>query len=665
MRRAGLSVPEPSLTEADDSDAFVTAEEDAIDSICAQVNALGISCGDSRSGRGSKRHPSDNGQDSLRESLREIRRKLSDLSQKSKKETRYVNDVEISDSESLHDDDGFHGCCRQCSFPLARYKAKGAGKEVPDTKMSHPCPVHSEYNKRCCRCNGGCHYCSRTCRRRNLKTTKAEMKPKAIEAAPKPKEDSSSSSPEVSAWDLGPNLTAPWQNATRHPLPHLPGVSCLNTGWGQPETLPMQPPHVPADVMGGAVPGGNFPAPGWSAPTNTSPERVTLPNGQTFVIGEQQGTGWLPQTQPPNDMQARLNNLRNNPTFSQQAAAAQQTWNKQQSTQPQNSGWGAPAQGHSDNNQQETGWGNAPQQQDTNWGNTQQQNTYWGNTQPQQDMTWGDNQQDNNWGDNAQDDKRSPKNDWGNNRDKSDSQNSEWNGDNKSRSNDSQNKSEKSWQNKDWQNVERKSTANASKKAASKKTEKARQVSLSVRPSAAEISRPRPYWNNGLLASSADSSSRAAPNTKRQLTTVLREEPLRKFPKIEAENHQIAHQVRAGVGVERKHKTLPVRPEFKDSKDKPYAVFRFKYRSEDKLKEILGKNEFKESEEDMIARLKGMTQGQIIAEILETRKQIRAAKDDKSAKSKSVASSGKSQSEKAKSAKSKGPGSFVADGGQW
>ncbi|CBX95294.1 hypothetical protein IAQ61_004115 [Plenodomus lingam] len=65
------------------------------------------------------------------------------------------------------------------------------------------------------------------------------------------------------------------------------------------------------------------------------------------------------------------------------------------------------------------------------------------------------------------------------------------------------------------------------------------------------------------------------------------EEPLLKIPKEFASEKGIEHQVRAGKGIQYGH--VVGRPEYLDTLDKPYAVFRFKYRSRSTLRSLFGK----------------------------------------------------------------------------
>ncbi|KAJ4345399.1 uncharacterized protein N0V89_011529 [Didymosphaeria variabile] len=65
-------------------------------------------------------------------------------------------------------------------------------------------------------------------------------------------------------------------------------------------------------------------------------------------------------------------------------------------------------------------------------------------------------------------------------------------------------------------------------------------------------------------------------------------EPLLKVLREDAARKGIEHQVRAGKGAKYGHAIG--RPEYLDSLEKPYAVFRFKYRDHGNLRKLLGKN---------------------------------------------------------------------------
>lgn len=65
-------------------------------------------------------------------------------------------------------------------------------------------------------------------------------------------------------------------------------------------------------------------------------------------------------------------------------------------------------------------------------------------------------------------------------------------------------------------------------------------------------------------------------------------ESLHAIPRAAAEKKRIQHQVLAGPGAQYGHAIS--RPEYLDSLDKPYAVFRFKYRSRDMLRDMFGQD---------------------------------------------------------------------------
>ncbi|KAM0718506.1 hypothetical protein Q7P37_005576 [Cladosporium fusiforme] len=79
-----------------------------------------------------------------------------------------------------------------------------------------------------------------------------------------------------------------------------------------------------------------------------------------------------------------------------------------------------------------------------------------------------------------------------------------------------------------------------------------------------------------------------------------------------------SHGVRAGRGADYTHKT--VRPRYLDTMGEPFAVFIFKYRSAEKLEEILGRNvkEDLKAVADQVGRgvLMGMSKDKLVAEVM-------------------------------------------------
>jgi hypothetical protein len=88
---------------------------------------------------------------------------------------------------------------------------------------------------------------------------------------------------------------------------------------------------------------------------------------------------------------------------------------------------------------------------------------------------------------------------------------------------------------------------------------------------------PKPHWQFPPPLS----STKTLPTISK-----LPAEPLLKLTPSQASSKSIEHQVRAGVGTQYGHAIS--RPEYIDSLEKPYAVFRFKYRSRAILKDMFG-----------------------------------------------------------------------------
>ncbi|KAH7408424.1 hypothetical protein DE146DRAFT_605152 [Phaeosphaeria sp. MPI-PUGE-AT-0046c] len=98
------------------------------------------------------------------------------------------------------------------------------------------------------------------------------------------------------------------------------------------------------------------------------------------------------------------------------------------------------------------------------------------------------------------------------------------------------------------------------------------------RPSASPTG-PKPHWQ-------FPPPSTNAPPPTTSPTALLPAEPRLKVPSSIASSKGVSHQVRAGPGSSYGH--MIGRPTYLDTLDKPYAVFRFKYRSRGLLKELFG-----------------------------------------------------------------------------
>ena len=122
------------------------------------------------------------------------------------------------------------------------------------------------------------------------------------------------------------------------------------------------------------------------------------------------------------------------------------------------------------------------------------------------------------------------------------------------------------------------------KRHTSKSLSKYRQLSAPILTPKAHWQFPPPPSKKTLRPSTEDQASLKSGRTKR--IPSVPSEPLRKIPKAAAEEKGIEHQVLAGPGTQYGHAIG--RPEYIDRLDKPYAVFRFKYRSRSILKSMFG-----------------------------------------------------------------------------
>ncbi|OCL07107.1 hypothetical protein AOQ84DRAFT_65589 [Glonium stellatum] len=145
------------------------------------------------------------------------------------------------------------------------------------------------------------------------------------------------------------------------------------------------------------------------------------------------------------------------------------------------------------------------------------------------------------------------------------------------------------------------------------------------KPSSGPDVSPKPYWPTWATTQPPQTPPPkdiiTSPNGRAATLYLEPEELLYKVPETLAEKEQLEHQVRVGKGAEYHHRVG--RPAYIDSLEKPYAVFRFKYRSRSMLKRILG-DEFDEgledeSEEMVKEKLMGLSKEEIIEEFLRVR----------------------------------------------
>lgn len=122
----------------------------------------------------------------------------------------------------------------------------------------------------------------------------------------------------------------------------------------------------------------------------------------------------------------------------------------------------------------------------------------------------------------------------------------------------------------------------ASKRHTSQSLSKYRQLS--------SASLTKPHWqfppapSKKTLQPTEEDASERSGRTRR--VPSVPSEPLYKIPKAAADEKGVEHQVLAGPGTAYGHAIS--RPEYIDRLDKPYAVFRFKYRSRSMLKGMFG-----------------------------------------------------------------------------
>jgi hypothetical protein len=116
-------------------------------------------------------------------------------------------------------------------------------------------------------------------------------------------------------------------------------------------------------------------------------------------------------------------------------------------------------------------------------------------------------------------------------------------------------------------------------------------------------------------------------NGNRKIWTIP-EEPLHAIPAAKAEQEMLEHQVRAGKGTRYHH--IVGRPKYLDSLEKPYAVFRFKYRSRDVLRDILGAKIVPEEDAVPTApsppieeKLQAMSKEEVVARFMELNNKLK------------------------------------------
>ncbi|KAF2627888.1 hypothetical protein BU25DRAFT_491039 [Macroventuria anomochaeta] len=297
------------------------------------------------------------------------------------------------------------------------------------------------------------------------------------------------------------------------------------------------------------------------------------------------------------------------------------TWGDDKNSEKAQSAWGNVGNKTTDwNNDQTKGWGDsdAAEQNDGSWNNDEKGDSGWGISNDTKDAAadgWNTNNNNNN------------NDNWGQTDTKIAAVDG-WNTDNKNdNSKDEQNDTDgfEGWDaNNAWGAAQDTDTAwdqpqdttkdvpfsadagnswaaPAAPVADDKATEKAKSSSISKRHTSKSLSKyrqlsspslaPKAHWQfpppsskRTLRPATSDQASEKSGRTR--LLPSVPSEPLYKIPKSAADEKGIQHQVLAGPGTEYGHAVS--RPEYLDGLDKPYAVFRFKYRSRSMLRGMFG-----------------------------------------------------------------------------
>ncbi|KAF2187807.1 hypothetical protein K469DRAFT_107580 [Zopfia rhizophila CBS 207.26] len=259
------------------------------------------------------------------------------------------------------------------------------------------------------------------------------------------------------------------------------------------------------------------------------------------------------------------------------------------------------------NNANGTGDG-GDQSRGNNESNDQQENTRGNENSNDQKNVWGnDNSKDQNntWGNNGSNDQN---NAWGN--DNSNSQNNTWAGDGFNQPDPGADDDKKSISNK----------STKSNKSSSSRLKDYRRFRNP--PSASPRSFPPPAVKKPLRPIPEDLEGVFTKGEPKEGQRYY-EESLFNIPPSKAKEEHLEHQVRPGKGTKYNH--CVGRPEYMDMLEKPYALFRFKYRSRDVLKKMFG-DEIPDGEimpndsEDMIKeKLQNLSKEEMIAEFLRLR----------------------------------------------
>lgn len=265
---------------------------------------------------------------------------------------------------------------------------------------------------------------------------------------------------------------------------------------------------------------------------------------------------------------------------------------------------------NSQNNEQNN-WNSNDQQND--WANSSKQNAGWDTSNNQNNSGWGNsNNNDNSW------DKSNQNNSgW-----KNDSQNNNWDSNQNKNIWDTTQNNQANDNTNPWANNPPPPPANwnIQPAEAEKKPDAPKSVGKSHRSKEEleSISKPREYWHNLRRQDDAAKETPSTANSSKKRTseptgTALPAEPLHTIPESAAKAKNVEHQVCGGEGIETSLQSFS--PEYWDSMDKPYMVFRFRYRSRGCLEAILGEK-ITETTEELRDRLQGLSKEELIEEVV-------------------------------------------------
>ncbi|KAF1813581.1 hypothetical protein P152DRAFT_480831 [Eremomyces bilateralis CBS 781.70] len=152
------------------------------------------------------------------------------------------------------------------------------------------------------------------------------------------------------------------------------------------------------------------------------------------------------------------------------------------------------------------------------------------------------------------------------------------------------------------------------------------------------------YWKKWAFSLPPDPEALSSDDEANGGVYVAKKEDVPRIPEKYAGKHQIKFLMRAGKGFKYWHSSCQA-PTQIDTLDRPFAVFRFFYRTRDALEDILD-HPLEEDDDDYSKRLEEMTQAELRAEILRLR-----LEDSESGSSSSSSSSSSEESAEEKNSK--------------